>query len=1421
MSDVDDEEVAGGADDDDNDDEEIMDPAEQAEGSMLKFMAYEQPTESYASMSKLRRSMRERRQQEVSEDNKVDPGLKLTSAADKLRQLLRRRHGSVTAGWRHDLDVRGAHFVTQIDFFRALQEIGYGGGIKHAWFDLGGAKKGQITLADVDEEAAKVLGEFYRLFKDKTGLAVSVLVDGCDSRRAGKEHFLDQCRRRIEYAHGQPKLDFKGVFQHLQTGSGAVTAEDLAWLASYVDRRAAPEESIETEEPSAFMEERAKARALIGRKRAAEEFRALLRKQYGSLPKAWRELLDLEQKGEIGWEELETACASLDFKFEINTLWEALVGEIGEVITLRDLEPALGPALDNFRARCCARFGNLVKALADFEAAKKPLVTRVEFLRLCQEIRLEVNPHLLLDFYDDKGMGLFSIAVIDAVAAEKAVGESALNAAKQDLTVMEAQKAMDEEKERERERRAKDGEEPVKEPRKKKVEAPKKQQRPLLIKILEDRFQSPVRAWSAVFDLKDEGRITKKEFKVGCAIVGFSGNVSALCTELGLDAKGAKLKFEDFAPEVLEELRNFKASAGRKIADLVKSVEGSGNPKLAKIGMPVDPQEFRDFCTTIKYAGDVQRLMYHLDPSGIGHMTTKTFRLLAESKTEEKALPALVKKNRELKQMQWHAKLGEARVQPAAEVTEKQDALFEKSRAKRGEIRSMANIKLQFLRELQEKCGSVGRGWRLALDPRDHGEIQTPADLLKGLKRAGMAPTAEDSTQQVSDLFKALCNKDNVITLEVLDPHVHKLMEEVCLKAPHRYGSLKAAFMALDPEGTGVPSAEAFKLFCHSIKVSDGVHRLIQYLDPKSENRIDLAALNKEARDKAITEIKKEQLRLANKAADEQAAMEKAMKKRRRRTAGDEPPPALNPKEKAEGLKILQELKQKLVRKHGSLSAAWRAVIDPEITGEADQDSIREALQDVGMSREKGELVYQVFETNILTLQNWDEGAAKDFEDLKLRIIERFGNMETAITETNTRGTHKLDFKGFLAFCYECQFRGNERNLFDYLDQKGKKYVNFATIDEAAVQRVEDKIQKRLAAIKRKQKAALKAARGDDYEEPDEEEEEPEEGDDEEKESELPPPPPRFPLSRGPSPAQLFREQMLRKFGSLVKAWRVLDHQNLGAINQQEFMRAVAGTGYAGSASLLWQDIVNQAAKRDGEDQGQEKKTLITMADIDDTNWALIKRFRLCFGHHVGRKSKLLKAFQKPSADGEPPTEITLSLEDFVVLCCQKVHFTTKAAEARQLFAQLDTRGLEELSYEDVRFLDEQWRWQDGEAKPLRTRKEDSSMSRSTMSSPRTEGHLLAGMRPRKVTLQKSSSLPTLRVGIRPSWHERHHVATHLGNSDSNMIYLYTKVLTQDMERIHNRCKQKMEEVSTLDWVREQQERQARQDLGLDDEEDY
>ena len=150
----------------------------------------------------------------------------------------------------------------------------------------------------------------------------------------------------------------------------------------------------------------------------------------------------------------------------------------------------------------------------------------------------------------------------------------------------------------------------------------------------------------------------------------------------------------------------------------------------------------------------------------------------------------------------------------------------------------------------------IAKAWRLALDPELKLAIENVDQLMKALKRAGLMPPegGEHALRfKAERIFQACMSKETEqISLDCLDPKTPAMLEKFKDLCEDRYGSLQDAFESVDVDGMGIVSREAFRVLCHEVKATDGIFRLMEFLDPKRTGEIRLSLIDSEVAEDAM-----------------------------------------------------------------------------------------------------------------------------------------------------------------------------------------------------------------------------------------------------------------------------------------------------------------------------------------------------------------------------------------------------------------------------------------------------------------------------------------------------------------------------------------------------------------------------------------
>jgi hypothetical protein len=721
-------------------------------------------------------------------------------------------------------------------------------------------------------------------------------------------------------------------------------------------------------------------------------------------------------------------------------------------------------------------------------------------------------------------------------------------------------------------------------------------------------------------------------------------------------------------------------------------------------------------------------------------------------------------------------------------------------------------------------------------------------EFLTGLERLEILKQEASDTEvsQAEALFHLLdVDESHVVTLAniertkvrpagLLDAAMADLLRHLDL----RYGSVQRAFEIFDPKGSGEMSVAEFIRMCQEAKFTSEKRRLIMHMDPHKTGTIDLALIDSEtmeaAKDAVLTEIEIKERNL------------EINKTKRAHFFRPEPVVGVScgveyrdkVRETRDGLKLLKEFKQACTRKFGSLQSAWQKLLSPEGEETIDVSVFGDAWKALNLEGEENapDLAWMALglkNPGACSLRELDPSIEDDLVEFKRRMVERYGSVDHAIDATDSDGSYEVDYNKFIELCFECQYRRNERRLFEYYGgdyaEKGSK-VELGKIDSKALERVQTKRaedeerrttfaescngrleasrrrmlglpeelteeeealaeQKRTKEERQKQKEEQRGRRGSDgsasYLSGSE-------GFDRSATSMGSPTRQRA----GDDPAKLFREMVVRKFGTVTRAWRVLDCQKQAALNKAEFSSSLRITGYGGSANVLWDAL--------------GIKKLISLKDIDQEAWQFLAKFR-------NQCQKRLKGLATVF-NGEGKCNSRLEFGAFTELC-KKVKLN---GPYDILFDLLDVKCVGSVSWEEVKFLEEDYKWMKGNAMVVRKDATALGGTRNAFRPDRTDGigHLGTELKPRKVFLPKTNSLPDINPKLRPNWNERHTMFDTRDNATDQMIHLMKYVKVEDEIRIARRVRQKLIDHPTEQWLSENMTSYMDDGVDYDDEED-
>lgn len=445
---------------------------------------------------------------------------------------------------------------------------------------------------------------------------------------------------------------------------------------------------------------------------------------------------------------------------------------------------------------------------------------------------------------------------------------------------------------------------------------------------------------------------------------------------------------------------------------------------------------------------------------------------------------------------------------------------------------------------------------------------------------------------------------------------------------------------------------------------------------------------------------------------------------------------------KLSGLHTLDALKTKLRKMHGSLLKAWRVVLDKDGNGTIDFETFQKKGEKIlgpfGSFEGAWDALGMTKPKDKLTLEVFEPVLAEEKARLCEKLLERYGSLVAAFEHLGgTDHDLRITPKGFKILCAQVLYDGNIPRLFEYLDPKGEGVVDLGDLDPEAVEAYHTKIEAREKTQKAKQEPA-----------------------------------PSVDTLKVTTPAEAFVGMLAQRYGTAARAWRIaLDPKGLGPLTPSEFAIGCAAVGYGGSRTLLWKSL--------GMD---EDARFITMRDLDRASFKLLVAFRRCM---VKKWESLEGAF---AGLLEP-----LGPEEFQKLCkkakCGRL--------ARKVFPILACPGGDGVTWEKVRFLEDQWRWVNKKP-PVPRRAGQATPPPETPPSDEW-GRLGVIPKPRCVAGppkgKLSASLPDLRgIGLRNAWNYRHHILDYNCDKEAQHIFEMTEVMIVMQTEVKERVRERMEQ---------------------------
>ncbi|KAF4665847.1 hypothetical protein FOL47_004410 [Perkinsus chesapeaki] len=506
------------------------------------------------------------------------------------------RHGSLTKAWSRSLDVEGEGRIPFTKFCRTAREIGFAGSVQQLWRQLDFRKTGFISLSSLDEVSGHKVQRFRQALIDKFGSLPEGWGAALDTTAAGvveTSQFSQRCRESLEMSDGREIASVLDLEK-----SGVVTLEDLdppafeKWLRDPAVGRAsgrvpfklfqrlARHSRIDPAEmkPEAFSPSRGPIKLL-----------AQLRRDYGTLGRAWSTVIDPQARGCIPFLEFARFYRAVGQRGPVKKLWLRLGAGAGP-LRLEHIDPDAAALIEDFKGALRRTTGSLGTAWRKIIDPKE--IGRVTWVQWHQTLRPargscslparfnDAEIRELFNLFDPEGCGYITLEDVDREEFQDGIRSRQPSFSVQasdyhaktvnflSATSISPPLALDDEHEMY----------PVE----------------ILKHILIEKFGSVARAWIQCLDSSGAMKVEYLPFCGVLTALGFPGKLKQLWVDIG-ELKDASICLQAVDPGAFELIMRFRQGVRIKHGLLAKAWAACLNPDDQG---RVSPDVFVDQCAS-------------------------------------------------------------------------------------------------------------------------------------------------------------------------------------------------------------------------------------------------------------------------------------------------------------------------------------------------------------------------------------------------------------------------------------------------------------------------------------------------------------------------------------------------------------------------------------------------------------------------------------------------------------------------------------------------------------------------------------------------------------------------------------------------------------------------------------------------------
>jgi Ca2+-binding EF-hand superfamily protein len=148
-----------------------------------------------------------------------------------------------------------------------------------------------------------------------------------------------------------------------------------------------------------------------------EAFIKHLKRQFGSIPRAWRLGLDPRNNGKLNKANFFASARAIGYCSSLNSLWRDLDADETGFITMDELDPEAASLTLGFKDKLKEHYGSVLQAWLKIDANGTGRVEEPELAEVCKRLGYHGKAKKLFAWYDYDHSGFISLDEIDPEAA--------------------------------------------------------------------------------------------------------------------------------------------------------------------------------------------------------------------------------------------------------------------------------------------------------------------------------------------------------------------------------------------------------------------------------------------------------------------------------------------------------------------------------------------------------------------------------------------------------------------------------------------------------------------------------------------------------------------------------------------------------------------------------------------------------------------------------------------------------------------------------------------------------------------------------------------------------------------------------------------------------------------------------------------